>query len=139
MSRMRDAAPSHVQAIRYRGRLVALASATHVVLADHLAAAHPHDPERTFVVFMCLYARDVARGVLPGPYTVEEARRYARAALIPHDVAAHPTARFDVVRTAAKLGVPAEELRAARREAALTCRPGRSRRAAQRLHKRLAW
>jgi hypothetical protein len=82
-----------VQPIIHRGRLVAVATSTEFVLVDRLARAQPHDPERMFVVFMCVYAGDVANGVLPGPYNDVAARCYA---------------------SAASMGIPVEELRAAR-------------------------
>ena len=52
--------------------------------------------------------------MLPGPYTDADARRYARAALIPAELLERPT--LDARRTAAALGVPADELQAARDE-----------------------
>ena len=63
---------------------------------------------------MCSYATDIARGVLPGPFDDVDARRYARAALIPEELLERP--ELDVDHTAAALGVPAQELRAARDE-----------------------
>ena len=53
------------------------------LLADDLAYRPPGDPELVFVVMMCSYATDIARGLLPGPFDDVDARRYARAALIP--------------------------------------------------------
>jgi hypothetical protein len=61
---------------------------------------------------MCAYAGDVARGELPGPYTDADARLYARACLIPTELLERPT--LDVHSAAAALGVPADELQAAR-------------------------
>ena len=57
-----------------------------MVFCAELDARPPGDPERTFVMFMCSYAADVQTGELPGPYTDGRARRYARAALIPHEL-----------------------------------------------------
>jgi hypothetical protein len=39
---------------------------------------------------MCAYALDVAAGVLPGPYNEGDARRYARACLIPDELLERP-------------------------------------------------
>ena len=63
---------------------------------------------------MCSYATDIARGVLPGPFDDVDARRYARAALIPEELLER--SELDIDYTAAALGVPAYELRAAREE-----------------------
>jgi len=103
-----------LQAITYRGQTVAVCSAERFVLTDALAARRPGDPEVTFIVFMCAYALDIAAGVLPGPYNDTEARRYAHACLIPHELLER--ADLDVARTAAALGVPPHELHAAQRE-----------------------
>jgi hypothetical protein len=50
-----------VQAITYRGRTVAAATRSRFFLADELDRRAISDPERTFVIFMCAYAGDVAR------------------------------------------------------------------------------
>jgi hypothetical protein len=63
---------------------------------------------------MCAYAGDIARGLLPGPYTDADARRHARACLIPTELLERPT--LDVHRAAAALGLPAGELEAASHE-----------------------
>jgi hypothetical protein len=72
------------------------------------------DGDRTFVIFMCAYAGDILSGVLPGPDTDEDARRYARACLIPAELLERPM--LDVHRAAAALGGPVGELEAARHE-----------------------
>jgi hypothetical protein len=104
----------NVQPITYRGRIVAATTAECILLADDLAYRPPGDPELVFVVTMCAYASDIARGLLPGPYDHAEACRYARAVLIPEELLERPA--LDVDRAAAALGVPADELRAARAE-----------------------
>ncbi len=63
---------------------------------------------------MAAYARDVLRGELPGPYSEQQARRYARAALIPEELLERPG--LDLAHTARALGVPVEELTHAARE-----------------------
>jgi hypothetical protein len=103
-----------VQAITYRGRTVAAATRSRFFLADELDRCAISDPERTFVIFMCAYAGDVARGELPGPYTDTDARRYAGACLIPAELLERST--LDIDHAAAALRVPADELRAARAE-----------------------
>jgi hypothetical protein len=103
-----------VQPITYRGRAVAAATGLRFLLADELDRRAISDPERTFVIFMCAYAGEVARGELRGPYADADARRYARACLIPAEL----LERFalDIARAAAALCVPAAELWAARGE-----------------------
>jgi hypothetical protein len=103
-----------VQPITYRGRIVAAAARSRFLLADELDQRPVGDPERTFVIFMCAHAGDVARGELPGPYTEDDARRYARACLIPVELLDRP--ELDVDRAAVALRVPADELQAARDE-----------------------
>jgi hypothetical protein len=66
------------------------------------------------VIYMGLFAADVLRGVLPGPYSDERARSYARAALIPGELLERDLPHLE--RTARALPVPAEELRQAQAE-----------------------
>jgi hypothetical protein len=67
-----------------------------------------------FVLYMCAYAGDVARGELPGPFTDADARRYARACLIATERLERRA--LDVHSAARALGVPAAELQDARDE-----------------------
>ena len=113
-----------VQPIIYRGRIVAACTRRRFLLADDLEGRPPGDPELVFVVMMCAYASDIARGLLPGPYDAADARRYARAVLIPGELLERPA--LDVDRAAAALGVPADELRAARDEHAASARAPRA-------------
>ena len=101
-----------LQPITYRGRVVACATATRVFLASALRRRPAGDPELTFVPFMCCYARDVMTGELAGRYSDENARAYARAALIPEELLERSLA--DPRRTAWALGVPVDELLQAR-------------------------
>src|SRR5215211_7610917 len=89
-----------LQPISYRGRTVAAATRTRFFLADVLDERPADDAERTFVIFMCAYAGD--------------ARRYARACLVPAELLER--AELDVERAARALQLPACELRAARAE-----------------------
>ena len=97
-----------LQPITYRGRVVACATPTRVFLADNLRCRPPGDAELTFVLLMCCYARDVMGGQLPGRYSDESARVYARGALIPEELLERPL--VDPRRTAHALGVPVDEL-----------------------------
>jgi len=56
-----------LQLVTYRGRVVAAATAERFLLSDELEHRPVGDPERTFVAYMCLYARDVVTGDLPAP------------------------------------------------------------------------
>jgi hypothetical protein len=103
-----------VQPITYRGRIVAACTRECFLLADDLAYRAPGDPELVFVVAMCSYASDIARGLLPGPFDPADACRYARAVLIPEELVER--AELDVDRAAAALSVPPDGLRAARAE-----------------------
>jgi len=100
--------------ITYGGRVVAAASARRMFLCERLALRPVADPERTFVIYMGAYAGDVLRGELPGPYSDEQARQYARAALIPGELLEHHLPNLE--RTARTLQIPASELRQARAE-----------------------
>lgn len=102
-----------LQAITYRGRLVALAAPNRFLLSGFLAMRPIGDPERTFVVYMCLCAIDVLTGALPAPYSEHQARRYARAALIPEELLERDQLDYELASHA--LAVPAAELQEAHR------------------------
>jgi hypothetical protein len=63
---------------------------------------------------MRVYAGDVLAGVLPGPYSDADARRYARACLVPAELLERD--ELDVERAARALQLLARELAAARVE-----------------------
>ena len=75
-----------IQAITYRGRTVAACTRRRFFLSDDIADRDPNDPLVSFVIGMCLYARLVAAGDMPGPYTDDDARAYARDCLIPDEL-----------------------------------------------------
>jgi hypothetical protein len=71
---------------------VACATATRFFLADGVERLPAGDPlltfvMLTFVIYMCAYAREALTGQLPGPYTGHDVRRFARAALVPEELA----------------------------------------------------
>jgi hypothetical protein len=101
-----------LQPITHRGRLAAVASRDRFFLCGELEQRPPGDAEACFVAFMCVYARDIACGELPGPYRDEDARRFARPCLIPTELLERET--LDVQRVAAALGIPADEVAVAR-------------------------
>ena len=105
-----------IQPITYDGRTVAAATRERFFLAQALDERDAHDPERTFVIFMCAYAGDVLSGILPGPYSDEDARRYARACLVPAELLER--AELDIARAALALRLPRHELDAARADLA---------------------
>jgi hypothetical protein len=104
-----------LQTITYRGRPVACTTATRFFLSDNVERLPAGDPLLTFVLYMCAYARHVLTGQLPGPYTDDNARRFARAALVPEELAdPHRIAHAcrNLSRTARALKLPAAELAA---------------------------
>lgn len=102
--------------IVHRGRTVGAASRTRFFLADHLQDRPAGDADRTWAIYMCAYAGDVLNGRLPGPYSDDDARQYARACLIPDELLER--AELDVARVAGGLGVPVDELALAQRDTA---------------------
>src|SRR5687768_15763355 len=103
-----------IQPINYRGRTVAACTRERFFLSDEIEARPPDDLAFTFVLAMVLYARAVANGMRPGPYSDDDAVRYARRMLIPAELLERPALDFDA--TAAWLTIPADELRAAQAE-----------------------
>jgi len=111
-----------MQTITYRGQTVAAATVRGLFLCPRLASRPIDDPERTFVIYMGVYAADVLRGELPGPYSDEQARRYARVALIPGELLEHDLCHLE--DTARALHVSVSELRQARAESVAMESPG---------------
>ena len=66
---------NEIQPIIHRGRVAAIVVAGQAIIPDALP-----EHEQPTVQAMCLYALDVAAGLLPGPYTDAGALEYARAA-----------------------------------------------------------
>jgi len=69
--------------LSYHGQTVALAGRGRFWLAAHIEALPTGHPDKQHVCFMALYARDVLTGQLPGPYSDDDADRFARRALKP--------------------------------------------------------
>ena len=67
--------------LTYHGQTVALAARARFWLAAHIEALPAGHPDKRHVCFMALYARDVLTGDLPGPYSDDDADRFARLAL----------------------------------------------------------
>ena len=67
--------------LTYHGQTVALAARARFWLAAHIEALPAGHPDKRHVCFMALYARDVLTGELPGPYSDDDADRFARLAL----------------------------------------------------------
>lgn len=104
-----DLVRDDMQPITYRTRPVAIASAERFWLTDDLSALPTGDPLKTWACFMCLYARDVLTGVLPGPYTDADAELFARAALIP-DTAFQRLKGLPDEQLAVHFNVPLEQI-----------------------------
>ena len=101
--------------LTYDNRTVALARRERFWLAPHIAALPADDPTKRLVTFMALYARDVLTAELPGPYSDERARSFARLALVePSAYRAHR--RRGDSELAAVLGLPVAEIPHVRRE-----------------------
>lgn len=101
--------------IHYRGRLAALADHDRVALANDIQALPDGHPDKRFIAFMCLYARDIHTGALPGPYRDSDAERYARTCLIDTQDPEQLSELTDD-QAAAVLGVPAAHLTAYRHD-----------------------
>ena len=98
-----------MQQISYANQAAAMAGRERFWLVDELEQLDPEDPVRVWVSWLCVYARDVLTGVLPGPYGQQAAERYAREALMPEEqflpVAGDPPAEL-----AARFNVPMEQV-----------------------------
>jgi hypothetical protein len=82
-----------IQPITYHGRTVAACTPQRFFLSDEMERRLPDDPELNFVLAMVLYARDVAHGRQPGPYTDADAVRARAARPDPGRAARAPHAR----------------------------------------------
>lgn len=106
----RATAPSTtMQTIHYQHRPVALATAERFWLLDDVEALPAGDPLKNWACLLCLYARDVLTGQLPGPYTPGKAAFFARACLMP-DADFLPVAHVADARLAAYFNVPLEQI-----------------------------
>lgn len=100
-----------LQPITYRGQLAALAGPDRFFLSERLDRLHVDHPERRMVIHMCLCAHDIATANLPGPYTDQSARRYARGCLLTPGLGELlERDRIDIPRAARALRIPADEL-----------------------------
>lgn len=72
-----------MEAIFYDGRLAAITTAERVFLPPEVEQLESGDPWLRMVVGMCLYARDVERGLVPGPYSRDQAEFFARVLFMP--------------------------------------------------------
>ena len=101
--------------ISYDGAVVAVAGASRVWLAPTIDDLPPGHPLNRFVAAMCLYAHDLRRGLVPGPYTDRRAELYARCLLLP-DRAVATAAGLTDAELAERFDVPLEQARAKRGE-----------------------
>ena len=96
--------------IEYGGRIVAVAGRTRA----YLAVGDLDGATVNFVSVMCLCKREVDEGRLEGPFDSELAAKWARLIMIgPHNFAGRSCSDEEL---AARLGVPIEQVTAARRE-----------------------
>ena len=98
-----------MQQISYANQAAAMAGRERFWLVDELEQLPVEDPVRVWVSWLCLYARDILNGTLPGPYDQQAAERYAREVLMPEEeflpVASDPPAEL-----AARFNVPVEQV-----------------------------
>ncbi len=104
-----------MQLLSYNGAAVAVAGATRVWLAPAIDDLPCGDPLKRFVAAMCLYAHDLRRGLVPGPYSDRRAELYARCLLL-CDRAVATAAALSDAELAERFGVPLEQARAKRGE-----------------------
>src|SRR4051812_2804913 len=103
--------------VRYRGRIVAAAAPERAYLAPDIASLADGNPLLRLAAAMCLYARDVATGELPGHYDDGDAELYARCVLIPDNAFRRRQRQPDVV-LAERFRVPQEQIAAKRADLA---------------------
>jgi hypothetical protein len=101
--------------LTYDGQHVALAGRERFWLAAHIEALPDGHPTKRLISVMALFARDVLTGDLPGPYTEERARSFARLALVDPN-AYHAHRRCQDTELAAVIGLPVSEIPDVRRE-----------------------
>lgn len=74
-----------MQPITYVGEPAAMAGRERFWLVDELRDLDPDDPVRVWVTWLCMYAREILTGQLPGPYDPKRGDRFVRAILMPDD------------------------------------------------------
>jgi hypothetical protein len=112
---MTEREPTPSILVSYDNQPAALVNARHVTfVCDELPAGHPR---LRMLIYMARYAQLIADGERPGPYSDEDAQRFARAALID---AAQLRAHRDESdeQLAARFNLPLEQIPAARRDLA---------------------
>lgn len=72
-----------MEEIVYGGHVVARVTADQGYLDGRIGALERGHPVRRFVAGMCVWALEIERGVIPGPYTDERAARYTRWLFMP--------------------------------------------------------
>jgi hypothetical protein len=104
--------------VSYDHEPVALVNRRHTTLVGHVAQMPAGHPLLRMTTWMALYAKLVTARRLPGPYTDQDAERFARAALIdPAEFAQHVGETNDQLAT--RFTVPEKQivqLRAERRD-----------------------
>ena len=109
-------ASRQMQPVRYGGWPVAMATAERFWLVDSIVALPEHDALRVWAGWLCVYASDVLKGELPGPYEQHLAEAFARAVLMPSDEFTARAGQQDS-RLAAHFNVPVEQVAARRLDA----------------------
>jgi IrrE N-terminal-like domain len=101
--------------LHHQGRPVAYVAAGAARLAPHVLALESDHPTRRWVDCLVVFARDVAQGLLPVPFTPAAAEYFARCVLMPDDEflaeCAYPDAAL-----AEMFNVPLEQIARKRRD-----------------------
>jgi len=109
--------------VTYRQQPRAFCTRRRVFMVDDLDSGAADLP---FVLAMCVYAGAVLNGRVSGPYRESDARAFARACLIPAEIAERGRTAWKVDQLSSWLGVPPDEFRVARRRCESRTRRRRS-------------
>ena len=103
--------------INHRGRVAAFAEGSDVLLSSEITVLEEDHPERRFVCCLCIHSCDVDEGLVPAPYSDQDASAAARAMLMPAEAFA-AYAELPDHELAELFTVPLDEVAARRRQLA---------------------
>ncbi|MBA2716454.1 MAG: ImmA/IrrE family metallo-endopeptidase [Propionibacteriales bacterium] len=98
-----------MQQITYRSSAAAVATRERFWLVDEIDELPNGHPVKAWVTILCVFARDVMAGTIPGPFTQARAERFAREVMLPAErfIA---RAHVEQEELAAHFNVPAEQV-----------------------------
>ncbi|MGI8622655.1 MAG: hypothetical protein ACR2NB_04000 [Solirubrobacteraceae bacterium] len=100
-----------MQQITYRSSAAAMATRERFWLVDEIGELPDGHPVKAWVAILCVFARDVMVGAIPGPFTQARAERYGREVMLPaEEFIAH--ADRGEGELAARFNVPLEQVQA---------------------------